>query len=107
MFVYQLLLFCFLQIDYAVRFHPEFGLTDGEGVERLWSFIRRFTAITKEMTPSHRIDLLTDGLIHYGRRKHAGIGNEMPTVYELFVLHGSFQHETSIVDLNANETHFF
>ena len=65
-----------LQIDYAVRFHPEFGLTDGEGVERLWSFIRRFTAITKEMTPSHRIDLLTDGLIHYGRRKNANIGKK-------------------------------
>eukprot|EP00794_Sanderia_malayensis_P020812 gene20812-22855_t len=62
-----------IKIDYAVRFHSEFGLTDGEGVERLRSFIRRFTAITKEMTPSHRIDLLTDGLIHYARRKNSNI----------------------------------
>ncbi|XP_035852925.1 uncharacterized protein LOC116055146 [Sander lucioperca] len=46
-----------------------FGLTDGEGMERLWSFLRRFARVTKEMTPSHRLDLLTDALLHYGRRK--------------------------------------
>ncbi|KAG5283607.1 hypothetical protein AALO_G00043950 [Alosa alosa] len=36
-------------------------------MERLWSFLRRFARVTKEMTPS--LDLLTDGLLHYGRRK--------------------------------------
>ncbi|XP_047672600.1 uncharacterized protein LOC125138365 isoform X2 [Tachysurus fulvidraco] len=29
----------------------------------------RFARVTKEMTPSHRLDLLTDALLHYGRRK--------------------------------------
>lgn len=38
-------------------------------MERLWSFLRRFARVTKEMTPSHRVDLLTDALLHYGRRK--------------------------------------
>lgn len=51
-----------------------FGLTDGEGMERLWSFLRRFARVTKEMTPSHRLDLLTDALLHYGRRKSTDLG---------------------------------
>ena len=48
--------------------HKEgFGLTDGEVLERLWSFLRRFSKMTKEMRPSHRIDILTDALLHYSR----------------------------------------
>ncbi|XP_038568490.1 uncharacterized protein LOC119898352 [Micropterus salmoides] len=58
-----------LHIKYSTRRLDGFGLTDGEGMERLWSFLRRFARVTKEMTPSHRLDLLTDALLHYGRRK--------------------------------------
>nr|XP_055072675.1 uncharacterized protein LOC129452673 isoform X3 [Misgurnus anguillicaudatus] len=58
-----------LQIKYSTRWLDGFGLTDGEGMERLWSFLQRFARVTKEMTPSHRLDLLTDALLHYGRRK--------------------------------------
>ncbi|KAK2831180.1 hypothetical protein Q7C36_016266 [Tachysurus vachellii] len=57
------------EIKYSTRRLDGFGLTDGEGMERLWSFLRRFARVTKEMTPSHRLDLLTDALLHYGRRK--------------------------------------
>nr|XP_055072670.1 uncharacterized protein LOC129452673 isoform X2 [Misgurnus anguillicaudatus] len=57
------------QIKYSTRWLDGFGLTDGEGMERLWSFLQRFARVTKEMTPSHRLDLLTDALLHYGRRK--------------------------------------
>ena len=46
---------------------PTDGLTDGEGTERLWSFLREFSRITKEMSPEKRIDTLTDALLHYGR----------------------------------------
>ncbi|XP_071853693.1 uncharacterized protein [Apostichopus japonicus] len=45
-----------------------FCLSDGEQVERLWSFLRKFSTITKEMTPSNRIDALTDGLLQYTRK---------------------------------------
>eukprot|EP00794_Sanderia_malayensis_P014806 gene14806-16345_t len=61
------------QLQYAVRYSPEFGLTDGESTERLWSFLRRFTAITKEMMRTHRTDLLTDALIYFARRKNANM----------------------------------
>lgn len=59
---------------YSTRRLQGFGLSDGEGMERLWSFLRRFARVTKEMTPSHRLDLLTDGLLHYRRRKAADLG---------------------------------
>ena len=42
------------------------GLSDGETMERLWSYLRRFSRMTKEMRPSHRIDVLCSALIFYG-----------------------------------------
>ena len=41
-----------------------FGLTDGEVVERLWAYLRHFARMTKEMQPSHRVDVLTDALYY-------------------------------------------
>lgn len=43
-----------------------FGLSDGEAMERLWSYLRRFSRMTKEMRPAHRIDVLTHALLYYG-----------------------------------------
>ena len=43
----------------------DFGLSDGECCERLWSYLRRFSRMTKEMRPSTRSDLLSDALIYY------------------------------------------
>ena len=42
------------------------GLSDGEVLERLWSYLRRFGRMTKEMRPAHRVDILTHALLHYG-----------------------------------------
>ncbi|KXJ13774.1 hypothetical protein AC249_AIPGENE13313 [Exaiptasia diaphana] len=38
------------------------GLTDGEAAQRLWSFLRDYARITKEMAPDKRVDALTDEL---------------------------------------------
>ncbi|XP_033108953.1 uncharacterized protein LOC117110364, partial [Anneissia japonica] len=62
------------QVEFNPRRTTGFGLTDGEGIERLWSYLRCFARITKEMTPSHRVDLLTDALLHYAKRKERNIG---------------------------------
>ena len=51
-----------------------FGLSDGEGVERLWAYLRNFSAMTKEMRPSHHIDILTDALLHYRQKTSEKIG---------------------------------
>ena len=45
------------------------GLSDGEGMERLWSYLRRFGRMTKEMRPAHRVNVLSHALVYYGLRK--------------------------------------
>lgn len=57
-----------MQFKYSPRNLEGFGLTDGEVVERLWSYLRRFARMTKEMRPSHRVAVLTDALLHYSRQ---------------------------------------
>ena len=59
---------CSQQLRNSPRYKPGFGCTDGEVLERLWSYLRRFSRMTKEMRPSHRIDVLTDALLYYGRQ---------------------------------------
>ena len=43
-------------------------------MERLWSYLRRFSRMTKEMRPSHRIDVLTDALIYHAHKSISNIG---------------------------------
>ena len=60
------------------KFNPRnitgFGLNDGEGVERLWAYLRNFASMTKEIRPSHRVDVLSDALWHYRRKTMEKIG---------------------------------
>ena len=49
-------------------------MTDGEGIERLWSYLRGFKRITKEMTINNRQDLLTDAMLHHTFKKVDGLG---------------------------------
>lgn len=35
-----------------------------------------FQKITKEMTPENRVDLLTDGLLNYGRKVKENLGKK-------------------------------
>ncbi|XP_022803807.1 uncharacterized protein LOC111341120, partial [Stylophora pistillata] len=62
------------QIQYSPRRIKGTGLTDGEGVERLWSFLRRFSSVTKEMSAHKRTDVLTDGLLHYAQHLYHKFG---------------------------------
>lgn len=59
-----------MQIIYGTRRTDGIGLTDGERIERLWSYLGGFANISEEMSPENRCDLLTDALIHYGRKVH-------------------------------------
>ena len=49
----------------GARYVSGSGLANGEQMERLWSYLRKFGKMSKEMTPSHRIDTLTYALLHY------------------------------------------
>ncbi len=50
------------------------GMSDGETMERLWSYLRRFARMTKEMRPAHRIDVLSSALIYYGIQTKGKLG---------------------------------
>ena len=49
-----------LQLKYNPRHLSQFGLQDGELMERLWSYLQSFHKTTKEMTPAHQINRPTD-----------------------------------------------
>ncbi|XP_063399129.1 uncharacterized protein LOC134683743, partial [Mytilus trossulus] len=66
------------QVLYGPRRTSGIGLTDGESLERLWSYLGKFSRITKEMTPENRIDLLTDALLHYGSRIRNKLSQSLP-----------------------------
>lgn len=63
-----------MQITYSPRVLSECGLTDGEAMERLRSYLRRFAKSTKEMRPSHRIDVLTSALLYYASKVRLNLG---------------------------------
>ena len=63
-----------LQVLFGPRRCDGVGLSDGEMMERLWSYMRRFSRMTKEMRPSHRIDVLCSALVYYGLQKKRKFG---------------------------------
>ncbi|KAK6181329.1 hypothetical protein SNE40_009207 [Patella caerulea] len=65
------------QLNYGQRFVEETGTTDGEGIERLWSYLRRFKSITKEMSYDNRSDLLTESLLHHSDKVISNIGKRL------------------------------
>ncbi|XP_071843471.1 uncharacterized protein [Apostichopus japonicus] len=73
--IWHCLYFMHMDINFiaSTRWKKAFGRTDGECMERLWSFLRKFSHITKEMTQSHRIDLLSNALLHYSACKLANL----------------------------------
>jgi hypothetical protein len=73
-FIIDLQIQILLQLKFSPRRINDFGLSDGEQLERLWSFLRRFSKMTKEMRPSHRIDVLSDAILHYGRHCKDNLG---------------------------------
>ena len=44
-------------------------------MERLWSYLRRFARMTKEMRPAHRVDILSSALVYYGIQTKEKLGN--------------------------------
>ena len=52
-------------------------------MERLWAYLRPLSAITKEMTQSHRVDLLSDALRYYKCRKMRQLGELLTCMFDL------------------------
>ncbi|KAI9484485.1 hypothetical protein BDB00DRAFT_933633 [Zychaea mexicana] len=52
------------QVDYHPRFISGFGLTDGEGLERLWSYLGGFVSMTRQMSAKRRLFVLQHAIGH-------------------------------------------
>ncbi|KAI9495498.1 hypothetical protein BDB00DRAFT_954247 [Zychaea mexicana] len=52
------------QVDYHPRFISGFGLTDGEGLERLWSYLGGFVSMTRQMSAKRRLFVLHHAIGH-------------------------------------------
>ena len=53
----------------------DWGLSDGEVVKRLWAYLRRFSKITKDMLPAHRVDVMSHALLHYAFKSKEKLGS--------------------------------
>ncbi|XP_020609616.1 uncharacterized protein LOC110048175 [Orbicella faveolata] len=56
------------QLLYSTRRLEGWGLVDGEMLERLWSYLGLFRKMTKEMSSSHREDVLSDALFYLAKK---------------------------------------
>ena len=53
------------QISYHPRYQPGMGLTDGEGLEQIWSYLGNFVYITRQMSPERRQSTLDHAIQHF------------------------------------------
>ena len=50
-------------------------MSDGEWTERIWSYLRPFSVITKDQTAAHRQDTLTIAAHHLAMKKNSVLGD--------------------------------
>ncbi|KAH3788254.1 hypothetical protein DPMN_166389, partial [Dreissena polymorpha] len=90
-------------MEYGQRFKGATALTDGQGIERLWSFLRGFNKITKEMSINNRQDLLTNALLHHTFKAVHNLGStEDNRSSDVTVLDG---HVSDICSRNVMDAH--
>ena len=63
------------QLKYHPRIQEGIGLTDGESLERIWSYLGRFVSNTKHMRPAHRLDILSLAIQHISQQMITDLGN--------------------------------
>ncbi len=65
----------YFKVKSSIFYAEGSGLSNGEQCERLWSYLRCFSSMTREMTASHRQDCLTDALLYHSQKAVIKIGN--------------------------------
>ena len=63
------------QLKYHPRIQEDIGLTDGESLERIWSYLGRFVSNTKHMRPAHRLDILSLAIQYILNQMITNLGN--------------------------------
>jgi hypothetical protein len=62
------------QKKYHPRIIKSIGLSDGESVERLWSYLGKFANTTKHMKAGHRLDIIEMALQHLYQKSIEKLG---------------------------------
>ncbi|KAI8139238.1 hypothetical protein BJV82DRAFT_522229, partial [Fennellomyces sp. T-0311] len=57
------------QLKFNPRYLEGWGLINGEGLERLWSYLSGFVSMTRQMSAKRRMITLSDAIQHY-KDKH-------------------------------------
>ncbi|KAI8334906.1 hypothetical protein BD560DRAFT_414269 [Blakeslea trispora] len=70
------------QIQYNPRYSDHFGLTDGEGIERFWSYTSQFISMTRSMSKDRRQLLLTNATIYYAEEKMKETPGHIRRIYK-------------------------
>ncbi|KAF9541213.1 hypothetical protein CPC08DRAFT_756183 [Agrocybe pediades] len=94
---------------YSFNFNEAVGRTDGEGVERGWSFINPIATSTREMGPGSRRDTLDDHFGDWNWKKSAQLAeiilcqfeHAVPTAFEHSLLHEDFTNGLHMPELVA------
>jgi hypothetical protein len=58
----------------SLSFVPGVGMSDGEGIERLWAELNTFAFHTKDMGLGHRADTIEDKINYHNFAKNLGQG---------------------------------
>jgi hypothetical protein len=56
------------QLDYHPRFNKAWGLSDGEGLERMWSYLSQLVSPLRYSTRNHRLAAISHRLAHHNKR---------------------------------------
>ncbi|EHS63459.1 uncharacterized protein PGTG_21590 [Puccinia graminis f. sp. tritici CRL 75-36-700-3] len=56
------------QLDYHPRFNKGWGLSDGEGLERMWSYLSPLVSPLRYATRNHRLASIAHQLAHHNRK---------------------------------------
>ncbi|KAI8138660.1 hypothetical protein BJV82DRAFT_523101, partial [Fennellomyces sp. T-0311] len=57
------------QIDYHPRYQSDMAMTDGEGMERIWSYLGNFVSITCQINAERRQSTLDHAIQHFRWKK--------------------------------------
>ncbi|KAI8136552.1 hypothetical protein BJV82DRAFT_477080, partial [Fennellomyces sp. T-0311] len=53
------------QVQYHPRYQNGMALTDGEGLERVWSYLGNYVSVTRQMTSQRRQCTLDNAIKHF------------------------------------------
>lgn len=88
------------------------GMTDGEGVERIWAGFNELASATKEMHQDVRHDALEDAIDHHNWSKNLALGAYTPLLYFIRKshhsagLHARQKREVALVEQKRQEESF-